>query len=324
MLYIMKGSNLFLRKDKFKRQAYHAERKGQYFQVDLMDFSSVQGGYVMNCIDVFTRYAASCKLKNKTSSEIQRGLSEIFKLMGTPENLQSDMESGLYSNENEAWLKSHNVNLYSVYNSYSGTNSAPIVERLNRTAKQFMNDKIRYDENLNKKAISWASISTQVSQQFPNDYNNKVHSFLKNISPAQAWSGNNNTHIQKIQFGHMNEEKINKREDKRIFNIGDTVLLQKEKNYHRPKSESQFYTDKYMISKINNTNPITYKLTDENGEVLDSNFYKQQMLIIPKNNNIKNTDAKPDVIMPEKIPIDKHKPEKMITRSQTLRSLFKK
>ena len=41
MLYIMKGSNLFLRKDKFKRQAYHAERKGQYFQVDLMDFSSV-------------------------------------------------------------------------------------------------------------------------------------------------------------------------------------------------------------------------------------------------------------------------------------------
>ena len=48
------------------------------------------------------------------------------------------------------------------------------------------------------------------------------------------------------------------------------------------------------------------------------------MLIIPKNNNIKNTDAKPDVIMPEKIPIDKHKPEKMVTRSQTLRSLFNK
>ena len=68
MLYIMKGSNLFLRKDKFKRQAYHAERKGQYFQVDLMDFSSVQGGYVMNCIDVFTRYDQSVKLKNKTSS----------------------------------------------------------------------------------------------------------------------------------------------------------------------------------------------------------------------------------------------------------------
>ena len=324
MLYIMKGSNLFLRKDKFKRQAYHADHKGQYFQVDLMDFSSVQGGYVMNCIDVFTRYAQSIKLKNKTSSEIQRGLSEIFKLMGTPENLQSDMESGLYSNENEAWLKSHNVNLYSVYNSYSGTNSAPIVERLNRTAKQFMNDKIRYDENLNKKAISWPSISSKVSQQFPNYYNNKVHSFLKNISPAQAWSGDHNKHVQQIQFGHMNEEKINKREDKRIFNIGDTVLLQKEKNYHRPKGESQFYTDKYIISKINNTNPITYKLTDENGEVLDSNFYKQQMLIIPKNNNIKNTDAKPDVIIAEKIPIDKHKPEKRVTRSDTLRSLFNK
>ena len=323
MLYIMKASNLFLRKDKFKRQAYHADHKGQFYQIDLMDFASVNGGYVMNCIDVFTRYAQSIKLKNKTSSEIQRGLNEIFKLMGTPENLQSDMESGLYSNENEQFLKGLNVNLYSVYNSYSGTNSAPIVERLNRTAKQFMNDTIRYDEKLNKKAIAWPSISSQVSQQFPNYYNNKVHSFLK-ISPAQAWSGDHNKHIQKIQFGHINEPKVNKREDKRILNIGDTVLIQKEKNYHRPKGESQFYTDKYIISKINNTNPITYKLTDENGEVLDSNFYKQQLLIIPKNNNIKNTDAKPDVIMPEKIPIDKHVPEKRVTRSDTLRSLFKK
>ena len=317
--------NLFKKpQTEFDRRTVTSQGPNDIFAIDLVDFAKQKGGYVMNCIDVCTRYAQSVKLKNKTSSEIQRGLSEIFKLMGTPENLQSDIESGLYSNENEAWLKSHNVNLYSVYNSYSGTNSAPIVERLNRTAKQFMNDKIRYDENLNKKAISWASISSQVSKQFPNDYNNKIHSFLKNISPAQAWSGNNNKHIQKIQFGHMNEEKINKREDKRIFNIGDTVLLQKEKNYHRPKGESQFYTDKYIISKINNTNPITYKLTDENGEVLDSNFYKQQLLIIPKNNNIKNTDAKPDVIMPEKIPIDKHKPEKMVTRSQTLRSLFKK
>ena len=319
----MKASNLFLRKDKFKRQAYHADHKGQFYQIDLMDFASVNGGYVMNCIDVFTRYAQSIKLKNKTSSEIQRGLNEIFKLMGTPENLQSDIESGLYSNENEAWLKSHNVNLYSVYNSYSGTNSAPIVERLNRTAKQFMNDTIRYDEKLNKKAISWPSISSQVSQQFPNYYNNKVHSFLK-ISPAQAWSGDHNKHIQKIQFGHINEPKVNKREDKRILNIGDTVLIQKEKNYHRAKAESQFYTDKYIVSKINNTNPTTYKLTDENGEILESNFYKQQLLIIPKNNNIKNTDAKPDVIMPEKIPIDKHMPEKRITRSQTFRNLFKK
>ena len=164
----MKASNLFLRKDKFKRQAYHADHKGQFYQIDLMDFASVNGGYVMNCIDVFTRYAQSIKLKNKTSSEIQRALNEIFKIMGTPENLQSDMESGLYSKDNEQFLKGLNVNLYSVYNSYSGTNSAPIVERLNRSAKQFMNDTIRYDENLNKKAISWPSISSQVSQQFPN------------------------------------------------------------------------------------------------------------------------------------------------------------
>ena len=321
----MKASKLFIRKDKFKRQAYFAHSKGEFFQVDLMDFASVQGGYIMNCIDVFTRFCHSVKLKNKTTSEIQRGLIDCFKVMGTPKNLQSDMESALYSNENEAWLKAHNVNLYSVYNSYSGTNSAPIVERLNRTAKLFMNDNVRYDANLNKNAIPWQTVSKQVAEKFPNYYNNKVHSFLK-MTPNEAWSGDHNEHIQKIQFGHMNEEKINKREDKRMFNIGDKVLLQKEKNYHRPKGESQFYTDKYMISKINNTNPITYKLTDENDEILPSNYYKQQLLQVPENNNIKNTDSKPDVIIPEKIPIDKHIPEKRVTRSDTrnLRSLFKR
>ena len=321
--YIMRASQLFQRKDKFKRQAYYAERKGQFFQVDLMDFASVNGGYVMNCIDVFTRYAQSIKLKNKSSSEIQRGLSEIFKLMGTPENLQSDMESGLYSTENEAFLQKLNVNLYSVHNSYSGTNSAPIVERLNRTAKQFMNDEIRHD-GLNKKLISWPVISAQVAKQFPEYYNNQKHSFLKNITPAQAWNGAHNEHIQNIQNNHMNEPKINKKEDKRIINIGDVVLLQKEKEYHRPKGESQFYTDKYTISKINNTNPITYKLTDESDTVLESNFYKQQLFILPKNNDIKNDDAKPDIILPEKIPIDKHLPEKRVTRSDTYRKLFNK
>ena len=319
----MKGNSLFQRKDKFKRQAYHADHKLQYFQVDLMDFASVSGGYIMNCIDVFTRYAQSIKLKNKSSSEIQRGLTQLFKIMGTPENLQSDMESGLYSKDNESFLEKLNVNLYSVYNSYSGTNSAPIVERLNRTAKQFMNNEIRYD-GLNKRAIPWNVVSSQVAMKFPEYYNNINHSFLKNISPAQAWSGSHDMHIQKIQFGHMNEPKINKREDKRIINIGDKVLLQKEKEYHRPKSETQFYTDKYTISKINNTNPITYKLTNDKGVVLESNFYKQQLLIIPKGNDIKNDDSKPDVIMPEKIPINKHVPEKRITRSDTLRNSFKK
>ena len=39
----MKASNLFLRKDKFKRQAYHADHKGEYFQVDLMDFAMRSG-----------------------------------------------------------------------------------------------------------------------------------------------------------------------------------------------------------------------------------------------------------------------------------------
>ena len=72
----MRASQLFQRKDKFKRQAYISDHKRQFFQVDLMDFASVNGGYVMNCIDVFTRYAQSIKLKNKSSSEIQRGLSE--------------------------------------------------------------------------------------------------------------------------------------------------------------------------------------------------------------------------------------------------------
>ena len=123
---------------------------------------------------------------------------------------------------------------------------------------------------------------------------------------------------------HKNEPKTNKKEDKRNFNIGDKVLLQKEKNYHRPKGESQFYTDKYTIVEISQTNPPTYQLKNKNDEILPSNYYKQQLLKVPE--NIKNTDSKPDVIMAEKIRIDKHIPEKRVTRSDTrnLRSLFKR
>lgn len=130
-------SKFYKRHDNFGRRHYVAKEPLEYFQVDLVDLSRQNSGYIMNAIDIFNRYAHSVKLSSKTQSEIQRGLNEVFEVMGTPKNLQSDLESGVYSTATQNFLKDKNVNLFYVTNSYNGKQSAPIVERLQGTQKDF-------------------------------------------------------------------------------------------------------------------------------------------------------------------------------------------
>jgi len=260
------------RRDKFERRAYVASAPNEYFQADLVDLSRQNAGYILNVIDVFSRFAHSVKLSDKSQKEIERGLNEAFQKMGTPKYLQSDLEAGIYSDKTQTFLEGKNVTLYTVYNSYNGKNSAPIVERLNKTMKEY------YINIMKEQHLNHQQTATKVALQFPNYYNNKKHSFLK-MPPITALKNPEKT--KAIQLG--NYEKP--REDVKIrFKLGDVVRLQKPKETIKDKFSEEFYPYHYEIVEVNETNPTTYKLKvltsdrkDEIGLILDASYYYYQL-----------------------------------------------
>ena len=61
------------------------------------------------------------------------------------------------------------------------------------------------------------------------------------------------------------------------FSIGDNVRITKKKNVFE-KGYTQRWTEEiFKISKIQLTIPVTYKITDYNGEEIQVSFYEQEL-----------------------------------------------
>ena len=60
------------------------------------------------------------------------------------------------------------------------------------------------------------------------------------------------------------------------FSIGDNVRITK-KNTTFDKGYTQRWTEVFTISKIQLTIPVTYKITNYNGEEIQGSFYEQEL-----------------------------------------------
>ena len=245
--------NLFKKpQTEFDRRTVTSQGPNDIFAIDLVDFAKQKGGYVMNCVDVFSRYAQSVKLKNKSKAEMERALHELIKLYGAkPKKIWSDLESGVQALETH--FNGMGIELYHTDNSYrgEGTHSVPIVERFNRTMKYWMYIyKQESETNMN-----WAQLLVHTIKRFIPFYNTRVHSSLGR-TPEEVYSGKYNNEVNSIQTVNENARKI----EGKTFNIGQSVNLAKREDPFRSKTETNFHKKPFSITEIKPTNPTTYTL----------------------------------------------------------------
>ena len=245
--------NLFKKpQTEFDRRTVTSQGPNDIFAIDLVDFAKQKGGYVMNCVDVFSRYAQSVKLKNKSKAEMQRAIHELIKLYGAkPKKIWSDLESGVQALETH--LNGMGIELYHTDNSYrgEGTHSVPIVERFNRTMKYWMYIyKQESETNMN-----WAQLLVHTIKRFIPFYNTRVHSSLGR-TPEEVYSGKYNNEVNSIQTVNENARKI----EGKTFNIGQSVNLAKREDPFRSKTVTNFHKKPFSITEIKPTNPTTYTL----------------------------------------------------------------
>lgn len=100
---------------KRQKEFYHnrAERENEKWQIDLIGpFKTSQNGYkyILNCLDTFTRYLYTQPIRNKTSKEIKRALTDILGVEKIiPEIITSDNGLEFKNSEILDFAKNNNI-----------------------------------------------------------------------------------------------------------------------------------------------------------------------------------------------------------------------
>ena len=240
---------------KFRKRSVYVKGIDKIFAADLVDmqaFSRFNNGvkYLLTVIDIFSKYGWMIPLKSKTGEEVASALKKIFKER-KPDKLWVDKGKEFY-NKNVQKL----VNLYSTENEEKSS----VVERWNRTMKEKM---FKYfSANSTRKYID-------ILDELVEDYNNTVHSSIK-MTPVEASKEENENKVWRTLYDppERNTPK---------FSVGDKVRISRKKGIFEKGYTPKWTEEIFTISKIQYTDPITYKITDYNGEEIKGSFYEREL-----------------------------------------------
>ena len=209
--------------------------------------------YLLTVIDVFSKFAWTIPLKAKTGKQMIELFENIFKER-KPKKIWTDAGKEFINKDFKKFLSDNEIELYQTYNE----GKAVVIERFNRTLKEKM---WRYFTETNSNKY------LDILPKLIFDYNNMIHSTIK-MTPIEGSKAKNK---HKITYTSV----VNKEKPK--FKIGDRVRIYKYKKLFSKGYETNWTEEIFVVSEINNTSPITYKIKDLNGEDILGSFYKQEL-----------------------------------------------
>ena len=75
----------------------------------------------------------------------------------------------------------------------------------------------------------------------------------------------------------LNTIKILKKKKKKLFKVGNHVRISKYKNIFAKGYTQNWSEEIFVVSKIKNTVPWTYVISDLNGEPITGSFYEKEL-----------------------------------------------
>ena len=126
----------------------------------------------------------------------------------------------------------------------------------------------------------WKHFTAVGNQKWNNDllqaivkkYNNKIHSSIK-VTPFEA---SENPELIK-DVNNINNHKNDSLKEKVKFKVGDHVRIFKYKKHFDKGYISKWTNEIFIIKRILNTKPITYRIIDLDGENILGRFYTNEL-----------------------------------------------
>jgi len=226
----------------------------------MQEWSKVNKGfrYMLNVVDVFSKYAWSIPMKDKTGQTTLDGLKLIVKQSGRiPKFIWVDEGKEFYNKITTDWLKENNVIRYSTH----GEHKSAVVERFNRTLKTNMWKRFTAENTRN-----WINMLDKLM----NDYNNRYHNTIK-MTPVEASMKENEDEVLN------NQGFVGRTVKKHKFKVGDRVRISRIKGLFEKGYLPNWSEEVFEIVEAKDTNPFTYILKDTQGEVIAERFYAEEL-----------------------------------------------
>ena len=251
-------------KRKFTKRRVISDGIDEIWSADLVDMqwnSKENKGvkYLLNVIDVFSKFVWSVPIRDKTGKSIVEAFQHIINESNRkPKKLWVDQGTEFYNRSFKKWLDDHNIDIYSAYNE----GKAVIIERFNRTLKERM-----WKYFSAKNTHHYLDILNELIQR----YNTTKHSSIK-MTPTKASKKINEIEVYNNLYSNLNAEKRRAK-----FKVGDTVRISKRKRTFEKGYTPRWTEEVFVIYTIQNTDPVTYRIKDWNGDVIDGSFYEQEL-----------------------------------------------
>lgn len=248
---------------KFKRRKTYARYVDHIWQLDLVSLQAIAKensgyNYIMTGIDILSRYAFAEPIKRKTGKEVTSAFKRMLrKSKRKPTKIQTDLGREFFNQDFKSFLRDNNIVLYST----SSDMKCALVERFNRTLKEKM---FRYFTHHN--TLRYLDILPKLMSA----YNNRPHGSLDGLRPVDVNRGNQEE-VWKILYG---------KDDKKLkgkFRIGEYVRISKLRGVFKKGYTTGWTEEIFRIENILETVPVTYKISDLDGEVLEGIFYHEEL-----------------------------------------------
>ena len=266
---------------KFQRIQIQTHYKDECWSIDLIDRSNLSKynknyKFIFTIIDNHTKYAWAIPLKDKSGKSTTTALKSLIeKEKRKPHKIWSDRGKEFYNTTFLHYLKEQNIQIYS-------TNSdlkAVFVERFNRTLLDLIKEPM-YIEGKG----SWLNHLDAALDK----YNNRVHGTTK-MTPIEATKLHSKKPIDPPTFVNKPKPHSFARDSYRSFaqnfakfQVGDFVRVPDKRNIYSKGYTTNWNRELFKIRaashSINKTNPVTYTLNDENGDIIQGKYYEQELL----------------------------------------------
>ena len=251
---------------KFQRIQIQTHYKDECWSIDLIDRSSLSKynknyKFIFTIIDNHTKYAWAIPLKDKSGKSTTAALKGLIeKEKRKPHKIWSDRGKEFYNTTFLHYLKEQNIQIYS-------TNSdlkAVFVERFNRTLLDLIKEPMYIEGKGN-----WLNHLDAALQK----YNNRVHGTTK-MTPIEATKLHSKKPIDPPTFVNKPKQPCSFAK----FQVGDFVRVPDKRNIYSKGYTTNWNRELFKIHSINKTNPVTYTLNDENGDIIQGKYYEQELL----------------------------------------------
>ena len=246
---------------KFHRRRTIVSGPYHQYQMDLIDLSRIKKEndghvFILTCIDVFSKMGYAVPLKNKTSAAMIEGFEEIMRQAPKPMYIQSDKGTEFLNRPFQKMLKDENIRFFTSENEDI---KCSIVERFNKNLKGRLyryftkHDTLRYIDIL---------------QDMIKGYNRSYHRSIK-LAPIEVDAKN-----QEQVWHNLYEPRYPK---PCHLQVGDHVRISKARRSFQKGYLPGWSQELFTVSHVLNTEPVTYKIKEENGDEIDGSFYEREL-----------------------------------------------